>query len=56
MVKRVLSGFLIVSFAAVFLSISPLNTVEAADANIVVDGTTLKLTISMVLHSKDLEC
>lgn len=42
MIKRVLSGFLIVSMVAVLLSISPLNTVGAADANIIVDGNNIK--------------
>ena len=43
MIKRVLSGFLIISMVAVLLSISPLNTVEAADASIVVDGNNIKV-------------
>ena len=42
MIKRVLSSFLIVSMVAVLFSISPLNTVEAADASIVVDGNNIK--------------
>ncbi len=42
MIKRVLSVFLIVAMVSVVSSILPLNTVGAADASIVVDGTNIK--------------